>query len=68
MAKLTEKRANRAYAKLEKAMLALEKAVANYKEVVDIESSNLALDHAVTAALGSLEDVDSDLTAHFATR
>lgn len=68
MTKLDEKQVNKAYGKLETAMLALKEEVEDFNRAFPIESSKLALGHAMGAALGALEDVDSDITSHFATR
>ena len=68
MAKLNEQQVNKAYGKLETAMLAMKEEVEDFKRAFPIESSKLALDYAVSSAMGALEDVDSDITAHFATR
>jgi hypothetical protein len=68
MAKLNETQVNKAYGKLETAMLALQEEVVDFKRAFPIESSKLALDDAMRSAMGALEDVDSDITSHFATR
>ena len=68
MKKLKEEKVNKAYEKLETAMFAFQEEVLSFKNAFPNKSSCMELDNVVSVMMGALEDVDSDITAHFATR